>query len=299
MFLGQTAALLGALGWAVSSSIVKPALPRVGAYRVNFVYIWAATALGLAAAAAMGLMSETFTIAAGPAWLLAGGALVGTSGDLALLRAISFEDVGRPFMTSMGLFMLFSTAGDWLLFHDAPSLWVWPGGFAILLGIYLSHVPQVGPGQRSVVLVKPRFRLAGSPSLFAAVAGFLWAASLLMTEKGLNGYSPIAANALANLGPAFAYTLWAVFSRKPRPVAMPKPDFWRVLVSGLLFGASVPGFIFALKLSNAGETSILMSTSPLFAVFLGWFFLKERPALRPLTGLALSMLGIFVVVGMS
>ncbi len=53
---------------------------------------------------------------------------------------------------------------------------------------------------------------------------------------------------------------------------------------------------YALTLLPAGRASIIAYTMPAFATFFGWFFLNERLTPPRLTGLALSMAGIGVLV---
>ena len=89
---GDFAALAGALGWAVSGVLIKSATVRVRAVKINVVYIFLTASLGLIVAAAAGQFEDVFTINRGDSALLLGGAVVGTTGDLALFRSITIGE---------------------------------------------------------------------------------------------------------------------------------------------------------------------------------------------------------------
>jgi drug/metabolite transporter (DMT)-like permease len=298
MDTGDFAALAGALGWAISGIILKSATVRVRALKINAVFIFLTASLGLIVAAAAGQFGDIFSIDRGDSALLLGGAVVGTSGDLALFRSITIGELGRNFTTATAVFVLASALGGWLILDESVSGYAWMGGLLILLGVYLTNVPAGAFKSGFSEIVADSWRDAFSAPLFAIVAGTLWMASLLMIDKGIAEHDAIAANGLSNLAPLVIYAAIVLAWAPARPLPMARADGLRVVAAGLLFGASILSFLFALELSDASSTAILVSSSPLFLVPLSVIFLRERLTSRATAGLALTLAGVFLVVGL-
>ncbi|MCH8222667.1 MAG: DMT family transporter [Chloroflexi bacterium] len=298
---GDIAALAGALGWAVAGIILKSATVRVRALKINAVFIFLTASLGLIVAAAAGQIGDVFSINRTDSALLLGGAVVGTTGDLALFRSITIGELGRNFTTATAVFVLASAFGGWLILDESVSGYMLVGGLLILLGVYLTNVPAGAfvNGLRGLVPESwHSWRDARSAPVLAIIAGLLWMASLLMIAEGIAGHDAIAANGLSNLAPLVIYAVIILAWAPARPLPMARADGVRVVVAGLLFGASILSFMFALELSDASSTAILVSSSPLFLVPLSVIFLGERLTSRATAGLALTLAGVFLVVGL-
>ncbi len=298
---GDFAAIAGALGWAISGLLIKSATVRVRALKINAVYIFLTASLGLIVAAAAGQFEDIFSIERGDSALLLGGAVVGTSGDLALFRSITIGELGRNFTTATAVFVLASALGGWLILDESVSGYAWIGGLLILLGVYLTSVPA-GAFKNGFSEIVPdswrSWRYAFSAPVFAIMAGILWMASLLMIDRGIAGHDAIAANGLSNLAPLVIYAAIVLVWAPARPLPMARADGLRVVTAGLLFGASILSFLFALELSDASSTAILVSSSPLCLVPLSVIFLRERLTSRATAGLGLTLAGVFLVVGL-
>ena len=295
---GEFAALAGALGWAVAGIILKSATVRVRALKINAVFIFLTASLGLIVAAAAGQIGDVFSINRTDSALLLGGAVVGTTGDLALFRSITIGELGRNFTTATAVFVLASAFGGWLILDESVSGFAWAGGMLILSGVFLTNVPAGAFGNGLSKIVGDSRRNALSAPGLAVIAGLLWMVSLLMIDKGITGHDAIAANGLSNLAPLIIYAVIVLAWAPARPLPMARADGVRVVAAGLLFGASVLSFMFALELSDASSTAILVSSSPLFLVPLSVIFLHERLTSRATAGLALTLAGVFLVVGL-
>lgn len=295
---GEFAALAGALGWAVAGIILKSATVRVRALKINAVFIFLTASLGLIVAAAAGQIGDVFSINRTDSALLLGAAVVGTTGDLALFRSITIGELGRNFTTATAVFVLASAFGGWLILDESVSGFAWAGGMLILSGVFLTNVPAGAFGNGLSKIVGDSRRNALSAPGLAVIAGLLWMVSLLMIDEGITGHDAIAANGLSNLAPLIIYAVIVLAWAPARPLPMARADGVRVVAAGLLFGASVLSFMFALELSDASSTAILVSSSPLFLVPLSVIFLHERLTSRATAGLALTLAGVFLVVGL-
>jgi drug/metabolite transporter (DMT)-like permease len=293
--LGELAALGGALGWAVSALVIKSAAVRVRAVRINAVYVFITVVLGLVVAASSGKLAEAFQIGAMDSGLLLGGAIIGSTGDLALLRSITIGDLGRNFTTATAIFVFTSALGGWLILDEDVGGGAWGGGVLILAGVYLTNVSRDRrPGVPS--LANLRGALA-APAL-ALLAGIFWAVSLLMYDEALVDNDVLAANALSHLAPIALYGLIVLFWPAARPLPIPRRDGAILMLSGLIFAASILSLIVAVDQSEASSTAILVSSSPLFIVPLSVAFLGERLTRRSMAGVAITLAGVFLVVGL-
>jgi transporter family protein len=295
MGVGELAALGGALGWAISGVIVKSATPRVRAVRINAIYIFIATGMGLIAVAVAGTFEEIFEISGRDSALLMGGALIGSTGDVAILRSITIGDVGRNFTTATAIFVLLSTLGGWLILNENVAVFAWVGGVLILIGVYLTNV--TGNSRMSRPVFNGFGDLLSAPVL-AILAGSTWALSLLMYDEGLKANDVFAANVLAHVVVFTLYVLIVVLWAPARPLPIKREDGIRVFVSGLFLGGALISFIIAVDKSDASSTAILISSSPLFIVPLSVIFLGEKLTRRSAQGVAITLMGVFMVVGL-
>lgn len=295
MGVGELAALGGALGWAISGIIVKSATVRVRAVRINAIYIFIAAGMGLIAAAIAGTFDEIPGISGRDAALLMGGALIGSTGDVAILRSITIGDVGRNFTTATATFVLLSTLGGWLILNENVAAFAWAGGALIMIGVYLTNVTG------DIRINRPSFSglsdLLSAPVL-AILAGSTWAISLLMYDEGLKANDVFAANVVAHIVVFALYATAVIFWAPARPLPIKREDGIRIFISGLFLGGALISFIIAVDRSNASTTAILISSSPLFIVPLSVIFLGEKLTRRSAQGLAVTLVGVFMVVGL-
>ena len=295
MGVGELAALGGALGWAISGVIIKSATVRVRAVRINAIYVFIGAVMGLIAMIAAGTFDEIFEISGRDAALLMGAALIGSTGDLAILRAITIGDVGRNFTTATAMFVLLSTFGGWLILDENIATFAWAGGILILAGVYLTNIT----GKER--LSRPTFSGLGdllSAPVLAVFAGSVWAISLLMYDEGLVANDVFAANVLAHVVIVALYLLAVAVWAPARPLPIKREDGIRVIVSGLFLGAALISFVVAVDRSDASSTAILISSSPLFIVPLSVIFLGEKLTRRSAQGVAITLAGVFMVVAL-
>ncbi|MBL8198118.1 MAG: DMT family transporter, partial [Chromatiales bacterium] len=77
-----------------------------------------------------------------------------------------------------------------------------------------------------------------------------------------------------------------------------RQNYFRLMVLGLI-NAALPFTLFAwvTLFVTAGFASIINATAPLFAAFLAWLWLKERPSLLAAIGLLTGFSGVVLLVG--
>lgn len=71
---------------------------------------------------------------------------------------------------------------------------------------------------------------------------------------------------------------------------------WAGLITGIIFGIGTGAFIMGITHTSVANTLFLVSTSPLFAAVFAWLVLHEPVALRTWLAIAVTILGIGVIV---
>ena len=82
-----------------------------------------------------------------------------------------------------------------------------------------------------------------------------------------------------------------------RPLGIPR-QAWPVILSMGLLGVPLYNLFFfvGLKTVPSGTAALITALNPVLTVLLAWFFLRERFGRRQGFGLALSLLGVFLVI---
>jgi drug/metabolite transporter (DMT)-like permease len=233
------------------------------------------------------------TLPAGVMALLLGSMLLGGVGDLAFVRAVSIEDVSRAFTVSSSLYILFSVAGGVLFTGEPFSFLLVAGGAAVLFGTRLVVADSTADSTDEATNgTNRRPREPRHALRLAVLAALLWAAALLTISDALEKVGPVTAAGLRLPFFAVALVLNAGVRGDLALRSAGRHDMGTLALSGTLVLGSMLLFLAAADLAPAGLVAVLTSTSPMFAVPLAHFLLKERLTLRNLTGIAACMAGI-------
>ena len=233
------------------------------------------------------------TLPAGMMALLLGSMLLGGIGDVAFVRAVAIEDVSRVFTVSSALYILFSVAGSVLFAGEPFSVLLALGGVAVLFG---TRLVVVDPGKTEVdadseVMVQ-RQRQPLHALRLAVLAALLWSAALLTISDALQEVGPLTAAALRLPFFALVLVLSAAIRGDMRVRSTSRADLVTLGLSGTLVLGSMLLFLAAADLAPAGLVAVLTSTSPIFAVPMAHFMLKEHVTRRVLGGTVTCMVGI-------
>ena len=276
--------------WALSTIVIKGVSGRLSASFIMAVRTSCAAVLLVLAVLIFepGLINLNWP--AGTLVLLFGSMLIGGSGDLAFVRAVSIEDVSRVFTVSSALYILFSVAGSVVFAGEPFSLLLVAGGVAVLFG---TRLVVVDPAKAAADTAPPeRARQPVRALQLAVAAAAMWSAALLMISDALKDVEPLTAAVLRL--PFFAAVLLAGATlRGDMPVRSTSTvDLGTLALSGTLVLGSMVLFLTAADLAPAGPVAVLTSTGPIFAVPMAHFLLKERVTGRILGGTFACMVGI-------
>lgn len=122
---------------------------------------------------------------------------------------------------------------------------------------------------------------------------FIWGSTYLATDWALEAFPPFIMIAVRFiLGGlillAFSYRAYATTTSLQLKNAM--------LLGILILGIGSGGSMLSVQYLDSGIASLIVGCEPLVLVFFLWFFLKKRPSIQTLFGVALGMLGMYILV---
>ena len=72
---------------------------------------------------------------------------------------------------------------------------------------------------------------------------------------------------------------------------------WNDVVMAIFFGTGMVAYVFALLYITVANALFILSSTPFIAGILGWIVLRERVAARTWFAIAVSMIGLVIMVG--
>ena len=233
-----------------------------------------------------------FDLPASTLIVLLGSALLPLIGDVAFVRALAVEDLSRVFTVSTSLYILLSVAGSVLFFGEPFSWFLIIGGVAVLIGSRLVLNESSAEAEAALEGVRRRQPALGL-RLSIATAVF-WSIGLLAVSEALESVEPLNATILRLPFMAISLALVVGLRGDLRLRERSARDLQTLAISAVLVLGSMLLFLLSAKLASAGTVAVLTSTSPIFAVPLAYFFLKEHVTPRIVSGTAICMTGIWL-----
>jgi drug/metabolite transporter (DMT)-like permease len=284
--LGVACALASALIWTLIGGVARALAPYFNALTVNMLR----SALGGALLALVMLVGgevSSLAVVSGPAWIALGVSVLTAFavGDTAFFESTKTIGLARAMTVSMIYPLIASALGVWLL-GEPVTLAVATGSVVTLAGlaVIVSERTPGTPGSD-----RDRGRGLGLALLAAAA----WGVSPVLMKPAIRDVDPVSIQAVRL--PFAALVLWLT------PWARGAGDRVRLhlrragpllLVLGVLTALSGVTWVVGLKYAGVTLTSVLSSTSPLFAIPIGFVAFGERVTARAVAGILLSLAGI-------
>jgi drug/metabolite transporter (DMT)-like permease len=286
----MAAALVAALAWTLVSLIARDLTARFPSLSLNIIRSAGGSVLLVPLAMVLGDLP-----AVGRASALAWACLV-----LSVLIALGIGDTAffeSTKVLGVARAMTISTAGYPVV---ASGLALWWFGERITLAMALGSAVTLGGlvlivsegGAASLGPIEGRRRALG----LATIAALAWAVSAAMMKPPIREIEPLAIQAVRL--PLSTLLLWA--TPWARGTARGLWAQWhivgrRVVALSVLTALSAVAFVAGLKYSSVTLGTVLSSTSPLFALPIGFLAYGERVTWRAATGAALTVAGIAIL----
>ena len=288
--LGELAALMTSICWAITALSFEAAGKRVGSLSVNFIRL----ALGfvfisLFTLAYRGLLLPTDAPAKAWIWLSVSGIIGFTLGDLFLFQA--FVVVGaRISMLMMALAPPITAAIGWLFLHETLSRQDLLGMALTVAGIALVTLER-NPGPKLVKLAHPV-----SGILFAFGGALGQAIGLIFSKFGMGDYNPFAATQIRIMAGILGFVPLFFVIRgwdRMRSALRNRGAMARISL-GSFFGPFLGVSLSLLAIQNTatGIASTIMAIVPLLIIPPAILLFKEKVTLKEGIGALVAVGGV-------
>jgi drug/metabolite transporter (DMT)-like permease len=290
---GQVACLTAALGWAIAVTLFRGPIESYGARTINLSKCLLAAALqGLTVL----ILGQATSLANADRWsllLLGGSGVIGlVFGDTALFAAVARIGVQRTLLLQT-LAPVFTViiASVWLGEQMTGSMLI--GGSLILAGIALVVAPR-----RAATSVNVKGKLTPGIAL-AVIAALGQALGIVMAKSGMESIPVLAASffrlAMAGLGLLVIEAATGRLGRL-RQLVKDRPALNRAIPATFV-GTYLSLFLMmaGVAMAPAAMAAVLLSTPPIFSLFLEVFLKKRRLTTRDLVGTLVSIGGVYVL----
>jgi drug/metabolite transporter (DMT)-like permease len=295
--LGELAALLTALCWALSSIFFTSSSREVGALAVNRVrLIFAVVLLSIAHTVMTGSPFPTHVEGYRWMWLGLSGVVGLILGDTLLFKAYSM--IGNRLGTLiMAAVPVISTLGAVFLLGEIPALLTIIGIVLCVGGIVLV-VAERKNGENNTHHERRQYLIGVLCALGGAIGQ---AGGLVLAKKALGEGFPSISATLIRMVVAMVI-IWVVAILGGQAGKTLKQVFERPKIAGTIAGGSFIGpFIgvwmsqIAIQATYVGVASTLMSMMPIFMLPISHWFYKEKISPRALVGTVVALAGVAVM----
>lgn len=287
---GEFAALFTAFFWTVTSLAFETASNKIGTVAVNILrLIIGFIFLTIYAFIRRGLILPTDASAENWIWLALSGLVGFVFGDLFLFK--SYTIIGSRFsMLIMTLVPPMTAFFSFLIIGERLTLFHGLGMTLTFAGISMAIFGRTGKGE------KLSLKLAPKGILYALGGAVGQALGLVLSKLGLRDYDPFAATQIRIIAGIFGYAAlvtllfrWGNVSR-----ALQNKEGMAYTTLGSFFGPflGVSFSLVAVKYTEAGVASTIMSLVPVFIILPAVVLYKEKVTLAEMLGAVVSVGGV-------
>jgi drug/metabolite transporter (DMT)-like permease len=303
--LGEASCLGAACLWAVAVALFRPTIEAYGARAINLIKCSLATVLlGITT----WLTGQGGTLGAAPAgqlWLIAASGVVGlTLGDTALFASVARIGTHRTLLLQT-LAPIFTAliAGLWQ--REIPTPGQTAGAAVILLGVGVVVAPRRGAAPASNGAVGSPARGRAATRYLAVGVGFGVLAALgqgagvVLAKEGMQQVPFLPAAFLRLFAAAAGLVVLSATSPSIRSAiqAVRSPLVLRRAVPATIIGTYVAMILMmaGIQLAPAAVAAVLLSTSPVFGLFVDRWTVKEPITARGLLGTLIAVAGVAIL----
>lgn len=292
--IGELNGLGCAAGWAVISTTMKAASKGIGPVMVNGVRCSFAT---LALAVIVIVSGQVAALSTLPlsavAAIIISGVLGQAIGDGMFINSMKLIGASRALPLS-GINPILTMVLAMLILGERVSLLSAAGTFLVVGGVYLLAFPYGTPKQ--VVRKTGKSDRVGILMALGAAVG--WACSSVVLKAGIADVNLFVANLVRmSTAAVFLFGLETFHSHGKVARGLTRRSIGMLAFAGALNGITGVMYLTSLYYAGAAKAAVLAATSPVFALPISIFLLKERINRRILIGTSLSVAGIWMVMG--
>ncbi len=287
--LGEAGCLAAALGWSIAVTLFRPTIRDEGAWAVSLARNWLAVLLFGVTLIFAGQIRVLFSASPEVLGMMALSGLVGMAiGDTALFAAVDEIGVYRTLLfQSLGpVFAAILAVG---FFGEQPSSLRFLGGAIVLVGVAVVIRPE---GNEQTAL-----SLRGIFYAILAAAG--QAGGIVLAKDALAELPLLSASFLRLLAGGLGVAIYMLLSGRGRRIVdalLLRGALRRVIFPTFLGSYICILFMMAgIAWAPASVAAVLLSTAPVFSLFIDHRLARKTIPIASLFGVLLSIIGIAVL----
>jgi len=288
--IGEFAALLTAIFWTITSLAFESASHKIGSVAVNILRL----IIGFAFLSVFNLIRKGFILPVDASfdnwiWLSLSGLVGFVFGDLFLFK--SYTMIGSRFsMLIMTLVPPITAFFSLIILGERLTLFHYLGMTLTFAGIAMAIFSRKSKGE------KLSLKLAPKGILYAFGGAVGQALGLVLSKFGMKDYDPFAATQIRIIAGIFGYAmLVTILARWGSVLTATHNKSGMMLTSlGAFFGPflGVSFSLIAIKYTEAGIASTIMSLVPVFIILPAVVLFRQRVTLPELLGAIVSVCGV-------
>jgi len=290
--LGEALVIAASFCWAVGANFYKGSLRKADPISLNLLRSSAAAVFLLIAALISGKMGYFLILDGASAMCLVGGALAGWAiGDTLYFLGLKWIGVSRavPLTYAYPLFMIPLS----ILFLNEPlTANIILGTIAIVSAVWL--ISKSGEDSSHAVSAKMRLGVVAS-----IVAAFCWAVGATIFKLMMKTFDPIfiAFFKMLIILPFLAGYISISSGGFAQLSSLERHEILMAVAGGIIavgFGDMI--YLIGLNLTQANIAAPLGASTPIFAAAIAVAFLKEKPNLKVILGILLTVIGAALLI---
>lgn len=294
--IGELAALAAAFCWTLSPVLYKVALSDAKPISANISRCVSTTIFLFVCLSLFGMLGNLATLRVDSLLLASFSGIVGLFlGDTMYMMSLVLIGVSRAVPISC-VYPLFTTLFAVLFLGEQVTFFLLLGTVVIIVGAWL--ISQEKTGSSNVT----RNVLFKGVSIALATA-IVWSVSIIMMDHALKISqmasidSAFVVNTVRVSATALALLAFSPLVDRQFRFMKLKRKTWILLAIGGIVALGLGWFLLAVSLSqiDASRAVPISSVSPLFAMLIGAFFLKEKVTVKIFVGAVLIVLGTSVI----
>lgn len=289
---GVLVGLLCAASWATASVMLKDLANKLDPFTLNA----PRTLVGGLSLLLLGLVADRSggyqAVTAGKLFFMLASICVGGGmGESFYIHSLSRIGVSRAFPVA-NTYPAFALILGFLFLHEQITIAIVAGLALVVGGVILIGKPSANPDGDISASVKAR---GVTSALFAAIS---WGAATVLLAPGAKGLDSIMVAIIRTA--ALSLVLWGIVALRGtfrQLLGLSRKEWVFVIVGGIIgWGLASVLYVQSVVLLGPTRAAILTSSSPLFALPLSALFLKEKLNAAVLTGTALTIAGVVLVL---
>ena len=295
LVIGVAAGFLGAALYALSVVVYRSQSDEIRPLAISSIKMWVAWPFMLVMTILVPGIAATFL----PLTTIA---LLGTSvmfgavvGDTVYLWSQERIGVSYAFPIAMSFpiltfFLTVAFLGEPLILSRLAGAVI-----AVIGVIMISNEQNRKKNDESVGEHRTRIDLLGIGA--AILTMVLYATGTTLLQVAIEGVDPIAGNLVRVSFGSVAFVPMVVVARRRR-MSLPTLRATKLVIIAGFFGMALGSLLYVTAVSYLGAAimSVIASTAPLFAVPVSVFYLKEKLTRLAVVGIALTLVGVFMVI---